>query len=215
MKKLFIPFIDQDATNNDAEKVASLLDVLPTHQIDYQAWPQFKSDLRASFRIAHTNDAIWLKYEVGENAIGVTTFETNGSVHHDNCVEFFVSFGAEQSYYNIEINCVGIVLIAYGAARTNRTFLPKQLVEKIRTHSIIRSAATDQHGRYAWEVSLIIPKEIFMHSNLNTFSHQTGHGNFFKCGDDLPEPHFLSWTNIEAEHPDFHLPEFFGELEFG
>ena len=215
MKKLFVPFIDQQTADIDAEKVASLMTLLPIHLIDHQAWPQFKTDLQAGFRIAHNNDAILLRYEVGENAIGVTTFETNGSVHNDNCVEFFVSFGAEQSYYNIEINCAGIALIAYGAARSNRTFLPKELVEKIEVHSIIKTSGVDQKARYAWEISLIIPKEIFMHSNLTTLGHQTGHGNFFKCGDDLPEPHFYSWTSIEAEEPNFHLPQFFGALEFG
>jgi hypothetical protein len=38
--------------------------------------------------------------------------------------------------------------------------------------------------------------------------------NFYKCGDDLPEPHFLAWNMINTEEPDFHRPEFFGTLEF-
>ena len=38
--------------------------------------------------------------------------------------------------------------------------------------------------------------------------------NFYKCGDDLPEPHFVSWNKIEAPTPNFHLPKYFGEIEF-
>jgi hypothetical protein len=38
--------------------------------------------------------------------------------------------------------------------------------------------------------------------------------NFYKCGDELQTPHFLSWNPIEIDQPDFHRPDFFGTLEF-
>ena len=38
--------------------------------------------------------------------------------------------------------------------------------------------------------------------------------NFYKCGDELQTPHFLSWNPIQIEQPDFHRPDFFGTLEF-
>ena len=38
--------------------------------------------------------------------------------------------------------------------------------------------------------------------------------NFYKCGDDLTVPHFVSWNPIKTEKPDFHRPEFFGKLKF-
>ncbi len=38
--------------------------------------------------------------------------------------------------------------------------------------------------------------------------------NFYKCGDELQTPHFLSWNPIEIEKPDFHRPDFFGTLRF-
>jgi hypothetical protein len=39
-------------------------------------------------------------------------------------------------------------------------------------------------------------------------------GNFYKCGDELGVPHFVSWTKIKTDSPAFHMPEFFGGLEF-
>lgn len=33
--------------------------------------------------------------------------------------------------------------------------------------------------------------------------------NFYKCGDDLPAPYYLSWNKIIAPKPDFHYPDFF------
>jgi hypothetical protein len=39
-------------------------------------------------------------------------------------------------------------------------------------------------------------------------------GNFYKCGDELSVPHFVSWTKINTPNPSFHVPECFGGLEF-
>lgn len=215
MKKIFVPFLDQYAVQEGIEKVSGLLNAIPKNEIVHQPWPAFKCDLRASFIIAHSNDILWLKFEINEDTIEVATSETNGPVHKDNCVEFFVSFGTEPSYYNIEVNCVGVCLIAYGKARSNRKFLPKDVVEKVKTYAVIKTAPEDNKFRYVWEITLMIPIAVFEYSNLKTLSQETGFGNFFKCGDDLPQPHFYSWNAIEAESPDFHLPEFFGALTFG
>ena len=215
MKNLFVPFIEQFTVNDDIEKVQMLLNALPKNQINNQLWSKFKNNLNTNFNIGHINDAILLTYEVNDDTIMVNTFETNGAVHKDNCVEFFVSFGEEKSYYNIEINCVGVCLIAYGEGRLNRNFIAKQLVEKIRTYVTIKKFPEKSKVKYIWQITLIIPIEVFVHSNLKTFKQVTGLGNFFKCGDNLPQPHFYSWNMIESKTPDFHLPEFFGSLVFG
>ena len=39
------------------------------------------------------------------------------------------------------------------------------------------------------------------------------YANFYKCGDDTPQPHFISWSPIDLPKPDFHAPQFFGVLE--
>ncbi len=38
--------------------------------------------------------------------------------------------------------------------------------------------------------------------------------NFYKCGDKLTVPHFVTWNSIGTNKPDFHQPKFFGELYF-
>jgi hypothetical protein len=215
MKNLIVPFIEQFTVNDDIEKVQMLLNALPKNQINNQLWPKFKNNLNTNFSIGHINDAILLTYEVNDDTIMVNTFETNGAVHKDNCVEFFVSFGEEKSYYNIEINCVGVCLIAYGEGRLNRNFITKQLVEKIRTYVTIKKVPEKSKVKYIWQITSIIPIDVFVYSNLKTLKQVTGFGNFFKCGDDLPQPHFYSWNMIESKTPDFHLPEFFGSLVFG
>ena len=43
---------------------------------------------------------------------------------------------------------------------------------------------------------------------------KTLRANLYKCGDKLCSPHFLSWSKVELEKPNFHSPQFFGELTF-
>jgi hypothetical protein len=63
----------------------------------------------------------------------------------------------------------------------------------------------------AWELALVIPASTF---GLETFSGLHARGNFYKCGDRLPVPHYVSWAPIATPKPDFHRPEYFDELFF-
>lgn len=65
-----------------------------------------------------------------------------------------------------------------------------------------------------WELTLMIPLEVFSYHQINSLKGRQSKVNFFKCGDELPEPHFLAWRNIIAASPDFHLPDFFGTMHF-
>ena len=37
----------------------------------------------------------------------------------------------------------------------------------------------------------------------------------YMCSDDLPVPHFISWSPIHTPEPSFHQPIFFGEITLG
>ena len=38
--------------------------------------------------------------------------------------------------------------------------------------------------------------------------------NFYKCADKTSHPHWLTWSVVDKPRPDFHVPQFFGILEF-
>ena len=215
MKSLFIPLVDELNANSDMEDVAALLSTFPINEINQQPWCNQKINCKTNFNIAHNGTAIFLRYEVAEDVIKVNTYETNGPVNKDNCVEFFVSFGSEKKYYNLEVNCVGIIRMAYGIGRSKRTSLTVQAINKIKTYIEIKTAPVGSFTKYIWQISLTIPIKTFEHSELETLQQLTGLGNFYKCGDDLPQKHFYTWNRIDAETPDFHLPAFFGSLDFG
>ncbi|MES2446324.1 MAG: carbohydrate-binding family 9-like protein [Bacteroidota bacterium] len=209
-----IPFIKSISRNTEIEEVGQLLDTLPQLLISNQLWATFESNCETHFVIAHTGDTIALKFFVKEDVIKVNTHQTNGRVHKDNCVEFFVCFGEQKHYYNIELNCTGICLVGVGEGRLNRVLLEDKLIAKVKTYIKINTAPKNTNTKYMWEITAIIPIEVFEAHKLESFHQIKGAGNFFKCGDDLPQPHFYSWNKIESTKIDFHLPQFFGELAF-
>ena len=87
-----------------------------------------------------------------------------------------------------------------------------RISEGIKYLSAIDSSPSG--GNIHWELLLIIPVDIFIYHELDSLRSKFCRANFYKCGDKLPEPHFISWSAIHSPEPDFHLPDFFGELYF-
>jgi hypothetical protein len=212
MKKILVSNIDKSLYGISSTGLSSLLDGFDTHKIIDTPWKDFPYRPEVSFAIAHSNDCIFLKYFVSENAIRAVNSQINSAVWEDSCVEFFIHFNDDKGYYNFEFNCIGTQLGGFGKTRSERDLLPKELVGTIQTESFI-SKVKAKEAVY-WELSVAIPLNIFIHHQFSTLSGQEGRVNFHKCGDQLPMPHFLAWNNIQSSEPNFHLPEFFGEIYF-
>lgn len=212
MKTIDVPFMEGV---EDLPSFSTLLADFPLHKIDNSPWPKFKSTAKANFAIAHNGNAILLKYEVQEQVLKSVSRDFNDQVHKDNCVEFFIGFGNEEkAYYNIELNCLGSIKIGYGKGRGNRTALDAQFLEQVKRDISINYKLDNGHSALKWQLSLSIPKEVFCYDSIISFEGLGCRANFYKCGDDLPEPHFLSWSMVHTNEPDFHRPEYFGQLNF-
>jgi hypothetical protein len=215
MEPLKIPFLKQSNSGLALAEISVLLHEVQSNSIGYAPWQKLFKMPVAAFSIAYTDDCLYLKYKVEESYITAKYREINDPVYKDSCVEFFIAFNHDQSYYNLEFNCLGTVLAAYGSGKENRVNLPKELLKEITSETCIKSPATENYnGAIVWEMVLRIPLKTFLFHQLDNLSKKRCHVNFYKCGDDLPEPHFLCWTNIVSDTPDFHLPEYFGLAEF-
>ena len=65
-----------------------------------------------------------------------------------------------------------------------------------------------------WTAEYRIPLS-FLRILYPEFSLRSGvsfRANCYKCGDKTVNPHFLAWNAVETAAPDFHRPEFFGEM---
>lgn len=183
------------------------------HEINSDMWG-IGCDVKASFCISHDEQNIYLKYFVQESNIRAVHKNINDPVYEDSCVEFFVSFD-KVNYYNLEFNCIGTILGAYGENRNSRQWLDTDLLKKIKvTPSLGTNKINIVDCKTKWTLDVIIPISVFKFSNLSSLKNKTVFCNFYKCGDKQVIPHFLSWNPILTDEPDFHRPEYFGELSF-
>lgn len=182
---------------------------LDWHPIANAPWQnEFPYVPTVKFQIAYDSEHIFIHYFVQEEFVKANYIRANENVWEDSCVEFFISFDNKETYYNFEFNALGTGLIGYGPAiKSERNRLTAEEIDTVDAYTQLRKI----NGKKEWEVGLVIPKAIFGDVSLqgNTF-----HANFYKCGDGLPNPHFLAWNPINLPKPNFHRPDFFGELNF-
>jgi hypothetical protein len=210
LRKILVPYV-KAAANNTLEEYSSMMDALPDDHLLMNNWPDYKTDCSAVFRIAHDDTAVILKFYIKKDFFQSAERPVNSDVHKDNCVEFFVRFGADHSYYNIEYSCLGIGKVGYGSSRTDRALLSHLEVGQIGVWTKFSSVTPV----FDWEILLYIPTRVFRFKEIGFLSGQHCSANFYKCGDELPAPHFLTWSPVASAAPDFHRPESFGEIVFG
>jgi hypothetical protein len=209
-EKVKAGFLSIDFGQEGIKKMSGIMDGLHKHTMTFAPWKEFGYMPRVLFSIGYSNDYLFIKYFVQEKEIRAHANQLQGSVWEDSCVEFFVSFD-NGGYYNFEFNCLGTFLAAFGPSKNERDFLEKEVMKKIVTHvSIVRN----EHEDINWELTAAIPVSSFVHTSIDKLQGVSCNANFYKCGDMLAEPHFVAWSNIESATPNFHLPEYFGTLEF-
>ena len=180
-------------------------------------WPEtFPYAPLCSGRIARTQDALVVDFRVSGLDLRAQNLQDNGRQWEDSCVEVFIQDPEEKTYYNFEINALGKVLACCGPDRHDRTARPAEEMEEIlrfgTEQNVIPGPTGDLEGLQSWRVGVVIPFELIGVDPEN-LPHSI-RANFYKCGDKTAHPHYLSWSPIETPKPDFHRPEFFGELIF-
>lgn len=211
MKQLNVENIDNRQCTGGLDEVSACLNKMEKQELAFSPWQdQYPYKPSVQFSVAHNNKSIFLKFFVEEKFIRAAAGNINGAVWQDACVEFFISFD-ETGYYNLEFNCIGTILAGFGKDKTNRLQIPEPIIRNIKYQVLITN---NKENNIYWELTLDIPVTIFIHHQLNSLQHKNSLANFYKCGDGLPQPHFISWSNIKAPSPDFHLPAFFGNVLF-
>lgn len=182
--------------------------------ISYENWQEAK-DVHVKFAIRHDEYSIYLIYQVDEPQVRAVNTAFNSPVWEDSCVEFFLAFGGDEGYYNFEVNAIGTILGAFGMNRHKRFHLADSLLSQIETSpSLGRKPIENLEQRTYWSMQLIIPIRVFHFSNMKTLTGADAHANFYKCGDKLKNPHYLSWKPVLTSTPDFHTPKYFGQIYF-
>lgn len=212
MKKLDVPFMPQLNRESPMHRISNAMNKSDRNLIEMVPWSNYNYQPKVRFSIAHGDDCLFLKYYVREQAIQAMYTKTNDPVYKDSCVEFFIAFPGGKDYYNFEFNCLGTCRSGIGTGRNERKSLPETVIASIKSLAVIKPAHKTQSD-IIWQLTLMIPVEVFYEHKIRQLKGTKARVNFYKCGDNLPKPHYLAWNQIKAIEPNFHLPEFFGEMQ--
>ena len=134
--------------------------------------------------------------------------QPNDPVHLDSTMEAFFQFYPEEfpeMYLNFEANSNGALHAKYGNGRKNRSTFPANLHEACACKGTV-------YEDY-WTLELTVPLELiyFVYGKSDLSAGDTITCNFYKIKESEGLTHFGSYTVIENETPNFHLPQFFAE----
>ena len=207
--KTVIPFIKQKHFPGIPHETLEL-------QISTNNWKEsFPYSPDAKISLWHNGDTLFLNFEVEEEFIAAVAEKDNDEVYKDSCVEFFISFD-DKGYYNIEANCAGKILMSHRRGRKiDVEYATPEILSAIKREASLGSESFEcRNNEGKWNLTLAIPATSFFKHEFRNFDGLEAKCNIYKCGDNLPKPHFLSWQPIKTEKPDFHRPECFGSILF-
>jgi len=201
------PLLEEISTLLDKQQGRLLIDTINWKGYNY------KPDVELS--IAYSDNEIFLKYYITENYFKAEKTDSNQMVCEDSCVEFFVSPEDDGIYYNMEFNAIGTCLLGTGTDRATSRRVKPEIISKIRRLSSVGNRPVkEQTGQFAWTITIAIPFEVFFHHEIAGLKGKIFRANFYKCGDKLTVPHYVTWNPVNTENPDYHQPEHFGLLKF-
>jgi len=216
MKSIQVPYIS--ALNDiEIEKAADLLDDEgKKDMIEVLNWPDLYNYKPITyFWIARSSDSFFIKYSVKGTMLKAIYSKDQQPVNEDSCVEFFCKIPGNEKYMNFEFNCIGTCKASKRKARNvDVTPFSKEELGMIKRYpSLGRRAFNEMEGMFEWELTVKIPMRI-MGINPENLPEKIM-GNFYKCADGTDSMHYVTWSPVNTERPDFHRPELFGELILG
>ena len=188
-------------------KIDAALAAMPiSGKIDTLNWvEQYPAAPETLFTLAHTDDTLYVRYEVKGEVPLATKTEDLQLVNEDACVEIFIGDADNTHYWNFEFNAAGVCNASHRKERkVDVVRLNAEQLQSIKRFPVQLCAAH-------WSLLVGIP---FALIKLDLSRERARRANLYKCGDLTPMKHYASWNPINAPAPAFHLPEFFGEIQF-
>ncbi len=162
----------------------------------------------ACAQLCHDGEKLYVRMTAKEEKIRATLTEPLAQVCNDSCLEFFFAPCAQDAcYFNFEVNPLGTLYLGFGAER----------------HTRVRQIVKDKDALFAfkpfgfeggWGVEYEIPASFIRLYRPDFKLEGEAAANFYKCGDQTAAPHYLAWSDLTSEKPDYHRRWDFGTLVF-
>lgn len=183
---------------------------IPAVKVDHQNWME-PVDISMTAQVCYDENGLYVHLRSWEQDVRAEHAQPLSMVCEDSCMEFF--FRPEENdlrYFNIEMNPLGFTYIGLAYDRWQSCRLAPPTEEELMQKTCRR---LDD----GWEVFYTVPVkfiQVFFPGYALTKGKKL-YGNFYKCGDLTPRPHYLSWNPMTCTQPEFHRICDFGEMYLG
>jgi hypothetical protein len=182
--------------------------------------PEFNHKVQAKMMYSASIECLYLIFRIEDKYVRCQVDTINGPVWHDSCVEFFFAPDNNKplQYFNLEMNCAGIPLMHYNFKPREDAFnLDQTDIGKVEIATSMPVIGNQEEtGPITWTLECRIPISILRKYSpiTNPGPGVTWRANFYKIAHMSSHPHYITWSTVISEKPDFHLPEYFGILKF-
>lgn len=180
--------------------------------------PSFVPTVEAKMRYDENN--VYVIFRVKDRYVQSRILEFNGNVSSESCVEFFFAPDENHplSYFNLEINAGGTPLMFYITKPMSEIQrLKKEEIEQIEiAHSMPRVVFPEIQEPVTWTIECRIPFSM-LEKYAKVSRPAKGvqwKGNFYKTGSRTSNPNYMTWAFVDYPRPNFHLPQYFGTIQF-
>ncbi len=183
-------------------------------QIDCHNDWQLDPVTKAWFTAWYDAEALHVAFHTYDAPLYCRHFGDQTPVSQDSCVEVFIQPHHGGEYWNFEFNVGCSVNASHRFERPKPTRLSsaeiatilRRAVPEITTETIIPG------NNSSWDFEVDIPWALM---NVTPEKGMHMRANFYACASE-GDPHYcLSWSPIATPAPDYHRPEFFGEIILG
>ncbi len=180
--------------------------------------PAFRPAAKA--KLMYDKDNVYVIFQVQDRYVRCLTDKINGPVYKDSAVEFF--FAPDQNiplkYFNLETNCGGTPLLFYNLIpRRDSRQLEIEDIKKVEiVTSLPKVIDPEMSEPVTWTIEYKIPFAV-LEKYASITRPEKGvewRANFYKIAENSSNPHYITWSVVELEKPNFHAPKFFGKLVF-
>lgn len=164
--------------------------------------------IRAHAQLCHDGQTLYVRMWAEEQDVRATYLADDffANCYEDSCLEFFLApVTGDARYLNFEANPNLAMCNEIGTQKEGRIRL--YFGEYVEYESFARTES-------GWEIIYGIPFE-YIRTLYPEFKPDPGlemRGNFYKCGNLTAHKHYLAWSHVDSDTPNFHVPESFGVL---
>ena len=171
-------------------------------------------------KLAYDRQAVYVIFRVQDRYVRAVAQQYHNNVCRDSCVEFFFTPGTDigLTYFNVEINCGGTMLLHFNPADGETVPLAPDDCDRIEiAHSLPKIVDPEIAEPTTWTLEFGLPFRVirqYCPAATQPAPGVTWRANLYKCADRTSHPHWLTWSPVDYPTPKFHVPKSFGTLVF-